>query len=60
MHMASDGNEEWLELCKLAAQEHDLGKLRALIAEITRLLATKEQRLKGSIPSRTETETADK
>ena len=60
MHIASD-NEEWLELCKLAAQEHDLSKLKALIAEITRLLANKEQRLKGSSPSsRRETETPEK
>jgi hypothetical protein len=59
MQMVGDGNdEEWLKLCQLAAQEHD--PLRALIAEITRLLAAKEQRLKGNSPSaRGETETPD-
>ena len=52
MQMIGDENDEkWLELCRLAAQEHDPKKLSALIAEITRLLAAKEQRLKGRNPS---------
>jgi hypothetical protein len=60
MQMVGDGNdEEWLKLCQLAAQEHDPKKLRALIAEITRLLAAKEQRLRGnSASARRETETS--
>jgi hypothetical protein len=40
-------DEEWLNLCKLASKESDPRQLRALIAEITRLLTAKERRLKG-------------
>ena len=40
--MVYDNNEPWLELCRLAAEEHDPGKLRALITEITRLLAARQ------------------
>jgi truncated hemoglobin YjbI len=51
MQMVRDNNnEQWLELCKRAAQEHDPTKLRALIAEITRLLARKQERVKASNP----------
>jgi hypothetical protein len=49
--MVGDKNdEEWLGLCKVAAKEHDPKKLRALIAEITRLFAAKEPRLKQHSP----------
>jgi hypothetical protein len=60
MQTVGDGNdEEWLKLCQLAAQEHD-PKLRALIAEITRLLAAKEQRpRRNSASASTETEAPD-
>jgi hypothetical protein len=43
--------EEWLELCEQAANEQDPKKLMALIAEIDRLLAAKQQRLKGLAPA---------
>jgi hypothetical protein len=46
----NNNNEEWLNLCRLAAEEHDPKKLKLLIAEITRLLAAKEQRLKANNP----------
>ena len=49
--MIGDKNDdEWLELCKLAGKESDPKKLSALIAEITRLLTIKEQRLKAANP----------
>ena len=35
-----------MELCALAAEEQDATRLMELIAEITALLAAKEQRLK--------------
>ena len=38
--------ERWLQLCELAAVEQDSEKLAALIEEINRLLAEKEERLK--------------
>jgi hypothetical protein len=43
-----NNNEEWLNLCRLAAEENDPKKLKMLIAEITRLLGVKEQRLKAN------------
>ena len=49
--MIGDKNDdEWLELCKVAGKENDPKKLSALIAEITRLLTIKEQRLKAAHP----------
>ena len=49
--MVGDKNdEEWLNLCRLAVEEHDPKKLKLLIAEITRLLAAREQRLKANNP----------
>jgi hypothetical protein len=48
--VGDEKNEEWLNLCGLAAQEHDPKKLKLLIAEITRLLAAKQQRLKANNP----------
>ena len=50
--MIWDKKESWMELCELAAQEKDPAKLMTLIGEITRLLESKEQRVKkvpGSI-----------
>ena len=40
-----DSKENWMELCRLAAQEKDPAKLMVLIGEIERLLELKEQRL---------------
>jgi hypothetical protein len=37
----------WLELCEQASVEQDQRKLMALVAEITRLLDEKQERLKG-------------
>jgi hypothetical protein len=48
--MAEYKNESWLEPCELAAQEKDPQKLIALIAEIDRLLALKNERPKNKIP----------
>ncbi len=51
--MIGDKNDdEWLELCNLAGKESDPKKLSALIAEITRLLTIKAQRLKAANPPR--------
>jgi hypothetical protein len=41
--MIWDKKESWMELCELAAQEEDSTKLMALIAELERLLESKEQ-----------------
>jgi len=46
-----DNTERWMELCALAAEEHDSVKLLALTQEITRMLDEKKQRLKGNVPS---------
>jgi hypothetical protein len=54
--MIGDQKESWLELCERAANEQDPTKLMALIAEIDRLLAAKEVRLKSAAPT-PETET---
>jgi len=43
--MVWDSKENWMELCRLAAQEKDPAKLMVLIGEIERLLELKEQRL---------------
>ena len=40
--------EEWKNLCKQAAVEHDPVKLHQLIRQINDLLETKETRLKGA------------
>jgi hypothetical protein len=37
----------WLELCEQASIEQDTEKLMVLVAEITRLLDEKHERLKG-------------
>jgi hypothetical protein len=42
-----ENTEKWMELCTLAAKEQYHEKLLELIREINRLLAEKEQRLKG-------------
>jgi hypothetical protein len=38
--------ERWQQLCALAAEEQDPGKLLEIVKEINRLLEEKEQRLK--------------
>ena len=57
--MIGDKNDDdWTELCKLAGKERDPKKLSALIAEITRLLTAKQQRVKtGDPPAHRETGT---
>lgn len=45
--MQGEVKERWLKLCEQATVEQNHDKLLALIAEITRLLEEKEQRLKG-------------
>lgn len=45
--------EKWMELCALAATEQDSNKLMALVKEIERLLAEKQERLKGQTDSQT-------
>ncbi len=42
-----ENHERWMELCALAAEEQDSDKLLELTREINKLLAEKEQRLKG-------------
>ena len=44
-----------MQLCALAAEEHDPVKLVKLVAEGTALLEAKEQRLKGKTPTVTST-----
>ena len=43
--MIAKQKEKWMELCELAANEQDAHKLMVLIAEITRLLELKQERL---------------
>jgi hypothetical protein len=43
--------EKNMQLCELAAHEHDLQKLRGLILEISKLLEAKEQRRKDKTPN---------
>jgi hypothetical protein len=42
-----ENEERWKQLCEQAAKEQDPGKLMELIAEINRLLAAKDKRLRG-------------
>ncbi len=42
--------ERWLQLCEQAANEQDPEKLMILIAEINRLLESKERRLRQNPP----------
>jgi hypothetical protein len=46
--MIGDQKEQYLRLCEQAAIEQDPVKLMKLIAEIDRLLAEKEERLKAT------------
>jgi hypothetical protein len=46
--MTDQSNERWYQLCTLAALETDPAKLLALVAEVNRLLAKKEQLLSAS------------
>lgn len=41
-----ENEERWKQLCEQAAKEQDPEKLMGLIAEINRLLALKEERLR--------------
>jgi hypothetical protein len=43
--MQGEKKEKWLALCEQAANEQDPKKLMALVAEIDRLLAEKQERL---------------
>ena len=43
-----ENQEEWMELCALAAKEQDTEKLMQLTKEIIRLLDEKDARLKQS------------
>jgi hypothetical protein len=44
--MQGQTKERWIQLCEQAAVEQDSEKLLKLVAEITRLLMEKEERLK--------------
>jgi hypothetical protein len=46
--MVGDEKERWIELCELATKEQDPVKLMDLVAEINRILESKEQRLKAA------------
>ena len=48
--MEGKKKERWLELCAQAAVEQDARKLAALVAEISRLLREKEDRLGNAEP----------
>jgi hypothetical protein len=43
-----DYNERWQQLCERAVKEQDSEKFLALIEEINRLLAEKEERLRAA------------
>ena len=45
-NLAMKDKVRWLELCEQASVEEDQRKLMALVAEITRLLGKKQERLK--------------
>jgi hypothetical protein len=49
--MRGEKKERWMALCEQAANEQDPEKLMALVAEIDRLLAEKQQRLEKQAPS---------
>jgi hypothetical protein len=49
--MRGEKKEKWMALCEQAANEQDPEKLMALVAEIDRLLAEKQQRLEKQAPS---------
>ncbi len=51
--MVGDEKERWMELCELATKEQDPVKLMELVAEINRILESKEQRLKAADPKST-------
>jgi len=51
--MMEDKREIWMQLAELAANEKDREKLSALVKEINRLLAEKQDRLnRARIPSK--------
>jgi len=49
--MRGEKKEKWMALCEQAANEQDPEKLMALVAEIDRLLAEKQQHLGKQEPS---------
>jgi hypothetical protein len=49
--MRGEKKEKWMALCEQAANEQDPEKLMVLVAEIDRLLAEKQQRLRKQEPS---------
>jgi hypothetical protein len=46
-----ENQEEWMELCRRAANEQDPEKFLALISQINRLLEAKDERLRGGRPA---------
>jgi hypothetical protein len=48
--MQGKAKEEWMRLCEQAAVEKDSEKLMKLVAEMSRMLDEKEQRLKRTSP----------
>jgi hypothetical protein len=46
-----ENQEEWMELCRRAADELDPEKFLQLIARIHQLLEAKEERLRGGRPT---------
>ena len=50
--MQGENGERWRELCELAAKDQDANRLTEFIAEITRLLQEKEERLKKARSSK--------
>jgi hypothetical protein len=46
-----ENQEEWMELCRRAANEQDPEKFLELIVQINRLLEAKEGRLRGGRPT---------
>jgi hypothetical protein len=49
--MRGEKKEEWMALCEQAATEQDPEKLMALVEEIDRLLAEKQERLGKQEPN---------
>jgi hypothetical protein len=50
--MLNEEKQKWIELCKLAAEEQDPEKFMALVREMNRLVAAKEERLEqAQIPA---------
>jgi hypothetical protein len=50
--MIGESEEQWKDLCEQAANEQDAHKVAALIDDIKRLIAIKQDRLKGNPPEK--------